>query len=187
MQSLSSVMGNVTAKIKTAEVAKAESEKKEKTFHQKELARKDADPNNSNFKGARALGLARAKDFLTAAVSPHRPDHEDAFKIFKEKYDMNAGAVDEDFVDHACAELEAYPPEIADPAYEATLMRKYKPQGDVEPAKQKFYENFCDALRQKWNRVGYRGDRDFVQAYSDKYNLKPNERLQELIDFQPKK
>jgi len=100
---------------------------------------------------------------------------------------MNSKDLEDDCVRQACDELNAYEYEMRDPAYEDNIMKKYKPVGEVTPEKMKIVDSFFDELRKKWQRQGYKGDRTFVDAFTSKYSIKPNDSVQQLKDFQPKR
>ena len=100
---------------------------------------------------------------------------------------MNSKYLEDDCVRQACDELNAYEYEMRDPAYEDNIMKKYKPVGEVTPEKMKIVDSFFDELRKKWLRQGYKGDRTFIDTFTNKYSIKPNDNVQQLKDFQPKR
>ncbi|HEY1872072.1 MAG TPA: hypothetical protein VGG71_13505 [Chitinophagaceae bacterium] len=159
----------------------------QKTFHQKELDRKAVDPQNTDHLGAVALGKARTMAFMQSATNPHDKNHEKNFERFKMDFGLDARNAEDHFVSASCDELNAHPFDLADPTYEKTLMEKFRPTGDIPENKQKFYDNFCNALREKWDKVGYKGDEKFVKEYTGKYCLTSQDHLSKFKDFQPRK
>jgi hypothetical protein len=160
---------------------------KQPTFHEKEIARRNADPQNGGYLGARAIGLARASAFLKSATNTMDKEHETNHKLFKDVYQFDSKRLEADFIDQVCNEMNAAPFEMRDPNYERNLIAKYKPTTIESALKQKYFDNFCADIQKKWARVGYKGDQAFVAAYSEKYNLPANDHLQQHRDFQPKK
>jgi hypothetical protein len=146
---------------------------KAKTFHQKQLEKKAADPENTGFHGAVALGRASAKAFLRSVIDPKHPDHEKNLATFKNDHGSDSRKTITRFIDQACKDLDEGPFELADPAYEQHVIAKYKPQGNVTHEQVAFHNNFQKAMGDKWARAGYAGDQPFVDAYTDKYGLKP--------------
>ena len=185
MQTIATVLNAVKTFSKSAEPSPTLKEKGI-TFHQNQLANKIADPDNRDYAHAKALGLARASSFLKSATNPSDKDHESSLDLFKDKYDMDARKVNEDFVDLACTELDAHEYEVQDLGYEQNLFKKYKPSGNLTHEKLAFFENFQNAMREKWDKAGYRGDKKFVEDYVDKYGLEADNNNVDLKAFQSK-
>jgi len=182
-QSLNSAISAVKAQVKKPE----ENKEPEKSFHQKEREREAADPENTAYKTAVNLGKIRSADFIKSAHDRFSKDHDKCLERFKDEFELDHKKVEEHFINEACAELDAHPYEKKDPAYEENIFRKYKPSGDVPAARHKFYDEFCDAMREKWMRRGYSGDAAFIDAYCHKYPVLPNDHISSLKEFQPKK
>jgi len=159
------------SKVSNTIVAKSGNVQTEKTFHQKELLKKIADPANADYEGAKLLGQARARAFIKSATDTQDPDHEETFKVFNTVHNLSADTVEKHFIDQTCHEMSAFPYELENPTYEKHLLERRKPKNDISPIKQKFYDNFVAEMRKKWDKVGYKGDKKFVNEYCLKYGL----------------
>jgi hypothetical protein len=147
-------------------------EEKERTFHQKEIDRMNADPENKTYMVAKELGMKLSNDFLKSATDTHASNHEQCFDRFKYEFGLDSKKVDDYFIDEACKNLNAREFEKSDPNYEENLLKKYRP---------------CEAMKEKWTKRGYRGDRAFVSAYTGKYPVIANDLSVSLKEFEPKK
>lgn len=185
---MESMLAPATAKLKAEAKAAAEikASVKEPTFHDKERARMAADPENNAHKGAVALGKKRAADFLESALNTHHIQHKGNFEVFKSQFNMDPKALEDDYVAKACDELNAHEFEKSDPNYENTLKLKYKPFDNPTITKMKIYDNFCNAVDEKHKRIGYQGDKNFVESYASTYCLTPNNSTINFREFQPK-
>ncbi len=185
MQNLNKMLGMVQAKY-TQEIQKAENSvtKKEDTFFDNQRQMQWEDPDNTPYLKAIEIGKLQAKHFISTIHDSSHPEHEQNFAKFKNEYGMDARKCQDAFIENYCAVSKVAPYSHEDKAYEQHLIRKYKPQGEVTSEVLAFYKNFSKALEDKWSKVGYVGDRTFVEAYTSKYGLK--EQPNELRDFQPK-
>ena len=185
MQTAQALMNVNTAKAKLAE--QDEEDKKAKTFHEKEIDKMRDDPDNRLHKAAVALGHKRASEFLSYVTNPNHVQHDRAYKRFKDEFDLDSKKMTHHFVSEAEDELDAHEYEKKDPAYEATVLRKWKPESVTSSVEQKFYDNFCEMLKDKWSRSGYRHDKAVIENYAHKYGLKAVLNNVDLMNFEPKK
>src|SRR5450631_637823 len=175
---LASLLGNVKAKLAVEEKNKppegAEASKKVLTYHEKQRKMKAEDPANSTYAIAIETGKMHSKDFMAKVLDDQHPGHAEAFKNFKAEYEMDARKCEADHITKACQAKNTGPYEMADPAYEQHLIGKYKPAGSVTHQAIAFHANFARAMKAKWDKEGYKGDKAFVEAYADKYGLTPS-------------
>jgi hypothetical protein len=160
---------------------------KVKSFHEQEMDR-DEDSAIHDFYNAQALGRGAAISFMNSVTNINAKTHEADFATFKNKFHSNPEEAEEYFVNQKIAAKNVRLVEKADPTYEATLLRKYKPTGEAATEmSMKFFSALEDSLRQKWFRTGYAGDRAYLAAFCFKYGLKPNDQISALKEFEAKK
>lgn len=188
MQSLSNAMNAVKAKanIEQKNQPKPVDPKAKKSFHQNEREKMAADPDNLAYQNARASGKADSAIFMASVMNANDPKHEEAFATFKYSYNMDARQAEEDLVNKVCEARKVAPYEQVDPAYEANVFKKHQPTGNVTRESLAFFDNFKSTMQAKWFERGYSGDKAFVDDYTSKYNLPPNDNKIELRNFQPK-
>ena len=186
MQTLESAIASMQASTKSNIVAK--DKKQEPTFHEKELVKMYENPKNTLREAALDQGKKMADEFMKTVFDMKHKDHEKNFARFKNDFEMNVDRARKTIVEDFCDSLNAHPYEKKDPAYEKQVLDKYKPMNkNASIEALKFYNGFVDSMHAKWNREGYRGDAGYVGALVDKYCLQPNEHIQNLRDFRPKK
>ena len=186
-QTLESMLAPITARINAEKIeAKLKSEPKEKTFHEKELDRMAADPANGLHKAAIAVGKKNAEEFINAALDRHHKDHKANLGVFRDVYHMSPQKCEEDFIQKSCSDMKTREFEKRDPGYEQTVLRLYKPVGDLTPMKQRMVQLFNDAVQEKWRKQGYLHDEEFCKNAASEYCLKRNESDSQLRDFKLK-
>ena len=184
MQTLSSLLNPVTAKIKAEVEAKANPP--EKTFHEREIDRMNADPANGTLIQARARGLKAASDFIKAASDSTHPNHKNAFPEFRTRFNLDSKKVENHFIAVASKELGARPYELQDPSYESALIRAYAPSTVTDLTTQSMYNLFCEGMRKKWSESGYSRDAEVVAELAVTYGMKKRDHQLEYKQFEPK-
>jgi hypothetical protein len=120
-------------------------------------------------------------------LSPHHLQHDANWKKFKDEFNLDEKKVEKYFIDKYANKIGASEFEWEDQNYVRNLKLKYKPTENITAVQQKLYENFCRALDANHFQLGYHGDKAFVEAYSLKYGLLPNQRNSQLMAFEPNK
>lgn len=187
------MQASMNANSMKAKLEKEEEEKKVKaknedlSFHEKEVMRMQNDPNNVIHQAAIAIGKKNAEEFINSALDRNHPDHNKNFPVFRDVYGLDTAKCSQDFIDKSCSDMKTRAYEKKDPAYEANVLRLYKPVGNVTTMKQKLYQNFVDGASDKWKKSGYQFDSDYIDKLAKNYILQRNEGLSDLKDFQLKK
>lgn len=176
---------SVMAKAEKEKAAKAK-DKPELTFHQKQAAAKAEDPDNEALQSALIEGESKAAGFLQTVRSPDHPDHEQNLRIFKNRHDSDPRKTVQDFQQRACEERGAAPYEARSLAYEQNVTRPYKPSGDTNSMQIDFFNNMCKELKEKWDKVGYKGDKAFISNYAAKYGLTRDDSTMAMRNIQPR-
>ncbi len=186
-ESLGRTLNVVSAKLKDEKAAAAPVEESAKpTFHARERERRANDPENKHLQDAIEAGKARAADFMKSVLDKNHPDHEGAFRIYQDLCGMDTRKAVDHFIESTCREKGARPFEIADPGYEQNIIRKYKPQGNITHEALAFFDIFKSELRAKWDSKGYKGDTEFLEKLSNKYNLPHNDQTLDMRNIKPK-
>jgi hypothetical protein len=188
MQTLRNMLGSVKAR------AEAESKKKipesaeasVKSFHDKERDRMSKDPENKGYQRAVEVANAKANKFMAAVRDASHPDHEQAYSLYKNGYDLNQKRAEADILAKTCSEMGEAKFCKKDPAYEANICKLYQPTGNVGLDQQAFFAAFKSKMQAKWHASGYAKDAAAVEELAEKYNLKRNDSLIDLQSFQPK-
>ena len=99
---------------------------------------------------------------------------------------MDPAKAEADIISSYCKDAGARPYEFNDPAYEANVLKKYRPTGNLTKDKLACFEMFTEKMKDKWFEGGYVGDKAFAAATASNYGLEANNSTIELRTFQPK-
>ena len=176
---------NIMAKAEKDQANKA-GEKKEPTFHQKQRMAKAADPDNTAYQNAKDEGDVQAATFLATLKHSAHPDHEKNLQVFKNEHGMDPRKTNEAFRAKACRDRGVGPYENQDPAYEQNVVKPWRPTGNTSATQIGFFNNMIKALQAKHAKVGYSGDKAFIESYASKYGLTRNNKDSQMQKIQPK-
>jgi hypothetical protein len=196
-QSLASTISLATSRMKVADAEAKSSLPKtgsqnqpqpptDESFHSLEMKRLSKDPQNLAHQKSITEGKLMAREFMNEVSTVQHPLHEKSFAKYSDVYNCNAQVAENDFIARAALKNGTSPVEKKNPTYEDTLLKKYKPvDSGVTDLSLKFYTAFVDSMEQKWNRVGYKGDREHCSTFCSKYGLIQNNNIHSLKEFQP--
>ncbi|HEY4063199.1 MAG TPA: hypothetical protein VGM30_14935 [Puia sp.] len=169
MQTLQGQLGAVTGKIKAEQIEnKAKEEKKEPTFHQKELARlsKMTDDRMANVQVA---GDTKAAVFFHQLQNASSIYHDAALRDFKNLYGSSEEKARAALMAKAAEESDCHPVERRNVTFETKTLNACRPKGNVTRTDLAHAAILKSSLENEWQKRGYKGTQAVIDAHNAKY------------------